>query len=71
MEATSCRGCWWKEGDRCYLGDPPRNPDGTSTILAEERCDQFKSKREALTKFIPSDMLTIVSELNDSINKKK
>ena len=44
-----CRGCWWNEGGRCYVGNPPRDENGRSKVEAKERCDKFQSKRQVLS----------------------
>lgn len=62
MEIESCIGCWWQEGGRCYVNNPPRLENGRSTILAEKRCEKFWGKRQALETVIPSDKLVILSE---------
>lgn len=59
---TDCKGCWWKEGDRCYVGKPPRDDRGLSLIIAEKRCDKFWDKRQALSQIIPDGKLWIASE---------
>jgi hypothetical protein len=57
-----CKGCWWEEGGRCYVGDPVCDEQGRSNKLAIMRCDQFWGKREALGAIIPNDKLVILSE---------
>lgn len=60
--STSCVGCWWQEGGRCYVGNPPRTSDGRSEVLAVSRCDKFWGKRAALETVVPGDNLVILSE---------
>lgn len=42
----SCRGCWWQEGGRCYVGEPERDERGVSKEWAIKACDKFYSKRK-------------------------
>ena len=59
---NSCQSCWWKEGTRCYEGDPVRSEDGRSIKLAITKCEMYKNKREMLGSLIPTDKLIITSE---------
>lgn len=38
MAEASCGNCWWREGNRCYQGNPDRGPDGRSLKLADAVC---------------------------------
>ena len=61
--SETCRGCWWHEGGRCYVGDPPRNERGQSLVLAERRCEKYKSTRQVLRSVIPDSVeLVILSD---------
>lgn len=59
---VSCRSCWWREGDRCYVEPCTRTEDGRSTKLATEVCAEHTSKRSVLSQVFPNDMLWIASE---------
>jgi hypothetical protein len=59
---NSCRSCWWEEGGRCYVGNPAREADGRSVVVAIRKCPSYANKRSVLSRVIPSDKLTIVSE---------
>lgn len=58
---VTCNSCWWREGDRCYYGEPEREEGGRSKTFALEVCSNHKSKRSILEAFL-GDMLTISSE---------
>lgn len=59
---TECKSCWWQEGGRCYVDDPPRNEKNQSLIMATNKCEKYWNKREALTTVIPNEALVILSE---------
>lgn len=45
--AGTCRLCWWREGDGCYLEPCERETDGRSKKIVEmtNTCDSFLDKR--------------------------
>ena len=45
---AGCGGCWWREGDRCYLPPVERREGGRSDKLATTRCADFKGKRDSV-----------------------
>ena len=59
---NACQFCWWKEGGRCYSGNPKRLKNGLSTKFAKSTCNKYWNKRSALETIIPSDRLIILSE---------
>ena len=62
IKMSTCRGCWWDEGGRCYVDNPPRNEKGRSLVKAEKRCGKYQSKRAMLSTVIPDEKLIIISE---------
>lgn len=65
----NCKSCWWQEGGKCYVGkegkDYFRDEKGYSNVIAENRCEKYISKREYLTRAIPTERLVIISELKE------
>lgn len=50
QNSISCKLCWWREGDRCYLPKTlEREQDGTSKkiILLTDKCDEFANSRKS------------------------
>ena len=66
----TCKTCWWSEGGLCYEGDVKRGTDGRSLKKTDKICDAYASKREMLSKIIPNDKLTIISEFTDTNSNK-
>lgn len=57
-----CKGCWWEEGGRCYLGNPERLSDGRSKVLALSVCESFCAKGRLMRSIIPGTRLVITSD---------
>jgi hypothetical protein len=58
-----CKGCWFEEGAKCYHESVLiRDDQGYSKIEANNRCEKYWNKREALSSVIPNEKLIITSE---------
>lgn len=59
-----CASCFYRECDRCYHGNPPRDEKGRSRVLADGKCKagSYKNKRAVMRRnLIPAVALALAS----------